>query len=57
MRVWPPVCQCSVTEYVVTAMGNSERSPRLTDSNSAKRTHGEFCRPFIWLSDGLSKGS
>ena len=38
-------------------MGYWLRSPRLTDSNSAKRTHGEFCRPFSLLSAGLSKGS
>ena len=38
-------------------MGYWLRSPFFTDSYSAKRMHGEFCEPFIWLSAGLSKGS
>ena len=38
---------------VVTAMGYWLRSPFLHRLVLAKRMHGEFCEPFIWLSAGL----
>ena len=57
-RVWPPVCQCSVTEYVVATIGYCSLVPCFVDAYCVPNAHGLWNAPLSGLSShGDSNGS